>query len=60
MESTEISRVYYFAKKDRRGGDGKPITDPPNMLGGTCRSGKTKSSYFSVPNSIHTKDPYQS
>lgn len=48
-----------FNYVDERGGDGKPITKPPQLLSGTCRTGKTKSSYFSVPKSIHIEDKYQ-
>ena len=29
------------------------------MLAGACKSGHTKSSYFSVPDSIHQKDTYK-
>lgn len=34
------------------------MTNPPQMLSGSCKSGMTKSSYFQVPESIYIKDEY--
>ena len=48
-----------MCKIDPRGEDGKPVTKQPNMLAGTCKSGMMKSSYFSVPDSIYSQDPYK-
>ena len=34
---------------DAKGSDGKPMTAPRQMLGGTCRSGVIKTSYIDAP-----------
>jgi hypothetical protein len=47
--------LYDSAKK---GEDGKPITQPGNMLASACRSGVGKKAYLQTPESIYINDPY--
>lgn len=55
-----IKKLHVFISPivDIKGPDGKPITSPPQMLGGTCKTGMTKKSYFQVPDSIYQGDTY--
>lgn len=41
-----------------KGEDGKPKTQPRQMLPGPNRSGVLKKSFLQVPESIYQKDPY--
>lgn len=52
LEMTALTRskkVTYTHHTAKRGENGKPITNPPQMLGGPCRTGMTKSAFFHVP-----------
>lgn len=46
-------------KPCRKGSDGRVTVDMRNVFSGTTSSGILKKTYFSVPKSIYTGDPYQ-
>lgn len=52
------SDVNYFYTLAPRGENGKPITEAPNVKVTNPRSGRVKSSYFSVSGYTSIGDPY--
>lgn len=49
MENIKTKSVMNDLMIDAKGSDGKPMTAPRQMLGGTCRSGVIKTSYIDAP-----------